>query len=547
MSGKRAATRADRSAGPLGSPVDGGSGRSEQRRIRQGRRRKTVKIAALSTAGVVVLAGSGVGYLYFHLAGNIKTDSLYTGSKAASVGVEKPDASGRTPYNLLLIGSDTRDTSADCKDGGDCGNGGSGANADVEMVVHLSADRSNITVMSIPRDLMTNLPACTDPANGTSIGARFNQINGSLQYGPACTAKTVHALTGIPIDDFAMVDFNGVVNMSDALGGVNVCVSSNMYDLNSGLKLTKGTHSLKGTAALQFLRTRDSFGDGSDNVGRTTATHIFFSDMINKLKSGGTLSDPLALYDIANAATKALTVSPDINNPVKLVDLAKEMNQVPTNRITFTTMQNATDPQNINRVLIAPGAQTLFNAIANDQSLTTSTGASSSAAKATATATAGPTPSAPPVSGITVNVYNGTEGNGWSGTVAQELVTDGFNSATAGYAHADVPTTTLTYGPGQLAQAQVTAKTLGLPSSALKQGSSAGLDLVLGANWTSGKSFPGSKPSAPPLNTAAALANSHSQNASQSECVQVSTAYTEPGATPAMEFAEHPNVPNSAP
>ncbi|QMU74217.1 LCP family protein [Streptacidiphilus sp. P02-A3a] len=513
--------------------------------------KKVLKIVGLSTAGVLVVGGAGAGYIYYHLAGNIKSDPLYTGNnKAAAVGVEKPDAFGRTPYNLLLIGSDTRDTAADAAIGGDAG---AGANADVEMVVHLSADRSNITVMSIPRDLMTNLPACTDPTTGVSKDAHYGQINSTLDEGPSCTAKAIHQLTNIPIDDFAMVDFSGVEAMSNALGGVKVCVSSNMYDLNSGLKLSQGTHTLEGKSALEFLRTRDSFGDGSDNIGRTTATHIFFTDMIDKLKSGGTLGDPLALYNIADAATKALTVSPDIDNPVKLVEMAKDMNKVPTNRITFATMQNQQDtqPGYTTKVVIAPGATTLFTAIANDQSLTTASGGSSSASKATASASATPAPpapSAPPASSITVSVYNGTSVDGWSDVIAQELVTDGFNPATTGYSDSASPATTvLTYGPGQAAQAQVTAKALGLPGSALKQGTSAGLSLVLGADWTSGTAFPHSKPVAPPVNTAAALANSHMQNGSSNQCVAVSTSYTQPGATPAMEYAEHPNVPNSAP
>ncbi len=548
MSGKRAAGAVRPPVAPENS-LTGQLTRAEIRRSQKRGRKRALKVVGISTAALLVVCGGGAGYLYFHLAGNIKSAKLYTGNQAAAVGVEKADALGRKPYNLLLIGSDTRDTAADCAAGGDCANGGTGANADVEMVVHLSADRSNITVMSIPRDLMTNLPACTDPTTGTSVGARYGQINSSLQQGPSCTAEAVHHLTGITIDDFAMVDFGGVESMSNALGGVNVCVSSNMYDLNSGLKLTAGTHSLEGKAALEFLRTRDSFGDGSDNVGRTTATHIFFTDMINKLKSGGTLSNPMALLSIANAATKALTVSPNIDSPVKLVEMAQDMNKVATNRITFTTMQNVADPENSSRVLIGPGAQTLFNAIANDQSLTSPSGSAAAAARSTtATATAAPTPSVP-VSGITVSVYNGTEVNGWSDVIAQQLVADGFDSATAGYPDSASPaTTTLTYGPGQAAQAQTTAKTLGLPATALKQGATAGLKLVLGADWTSGKSFPNSKPVAPPVNTAVALASAYAQNgAANNECVQVSKDYTQPGATPAMEFAEHPNVPNSAP
>ena len=393
MSGRRAAAKGGRTgradtdggipeasgaAGAPGIPAQRG-GRAELRRSRRGGRRRILKIAGLSTAGVVLVAGGGVGYLYMHLAGNIKTSQLFTGTdKKDAVGVEIPNKFGQTPLNVLLIGSDTRDTKTDCDLGGACATNGSGANADVEMLVHLSADRSNISVMSIPRDLETELPACTDPANGTSTGEHFGQINSSLQYGPACTDMAVHKLTGITVDDFAMVDFGGVVNISNALGGVDVCVNSNMYDINSGLKLTEGTHSLKGVAALQFLRTRDSFGDGSDNVGRTSATHIFFTDMINKLKNAGTISDVPAMYTIANAATKSLTVSPDLDTPLKLISLAQQLNKVPTDRITFATMQNV-DDQHDSHVTEGPQASVLFEAIANDQSLTTASGASSGA------------------------------------------------------------------------------------------------------------------------------------------------------------------------
>lgn len=181
--------------------------------------------------------------------------------------------------------------------------------------------------MSIPRDTRTELPACTDKVTGASVGVHMGQINSSLQYGPSCTDMAVHKLTGIPIDGFAMVDFGGVVNMSDAIGGVNVCVTHNVYDISSGLKLTQGSHTLKGQAALEFLRTRHGFGDGTDSSARTNATHVFFSDMINELKSAGTLSNTVDLYKIADAATKALTVSPDLDTPLKLVNFAGDLNK----------------------------------------------------------------------------------------------------------------------------------------------------------------------------------------------------------------------------
>ena len=552
MSGRRAA---DKGGSVAGTPseegfggVDGPAaapGRSGRRRGRQARRRRTLKIAGLATAGVVAVAGSGTAYLYFHLMGNVKTSKLYDGTnQAAAVGVEKPDAFGRKPLNILLIGSDTRSTSTDASLGGDAG---PGAHADVEMLVHLSADRSNITVMSIPRDTVTTLPACA--------GGVTTLITNSLQDQPSCTAEAVHKLTGITIDGFAVVDFGGVVNISNALGGVNVCVSSNVYDVYSGLKLSKGTHNLKGVAALEFLRTRHAFGDGtgvgdgSDNVGRTSATHIFFTDMINKLKNAGTLTDPIAMYKIADAATRALSVSDNLGSPSKLISLADDLNKVKTDRITFTTMQNvpysgpdmATFGEDVQED--TSSAPTLFNSIINDQPLTTASGSSTGAGTATASATP-----APAVSSITVQVYNGTPVDGREDTIVNQLTSEGFNQDTAGHGHANVATTTLTYGPGLGAQAQETAKVLGLPATALKQSSTGGLSLVIGADWTSGTAFPRSTPSAAPVNTKAALAGSLSQNASDdTQCAQVDTEYTEPRHTPQSEYADNPQVPNSAP
>jgi LCP family protein required for cell wall assembly len=255
------------------------------------------------------------------------------------------------------------------------------------MLVHLSADRSNATVMSIPRDTMMDTPACTDPATGNHTSGSYSQINSALQYGPACSVAAVHKLTGIPIDHFVMIDFSGVVNMSDAVGGVNVCVDNNVYDPYSGLKLAKGAHTLQGAAALAFLRTRHGFDDGSD-LGRTYAQHVFITQMINKIKSAGTLSDPAALWRLANAATKALTVDTGLGSLAKLIGLGEDLGKVPADRITLTTMQTHADPQDPNRVVVDAKAQPLFDAIINDRSLTAARTAPTASAATTAPTTA---------------------------------------------------------------------------------------------------------------------------------------------------------------
>jgi LCP family protein required for cell wall assembly len=469
----------------------------------------------LSGALVILVAVGGAGIFYYRqLNGNLTQDSLFNGT-GVSAGTEKADPFGRVPINILVIGSDTRSSAANCKLGGDC-HTGPAANADVEMLVHVSADRSNITAMSIPRDTVTDLPGCKNTKTGAAVGARYGQINGTLTYGPGCTVAAVHQLTGVPIDHFVMVDFAGVISMSDSVGGVQVCVSDNVYDPYSHLKLAKGKHTLKGLAALEFVRSRHGFGDGSD-LGRTVSQHLFLSAMIRKFKSAGTLTDPTAVYNLADAATKALTVDTGLGTVKKLIGLAADLDKVPTKRMTFTTMQTGADPANANRVVPAAAAKSLFATIANDQSLTSSSGKKSAAATATATA------AAVPAAQIAVTVENGTSISGRASTVATSLVDGGFSSGTTtGNASVSATTTTLTYGTGQKAEAQTVAKAIGLSSSRLKQGTGTGLTLVIGTDWPSGTTFPGASPA--PADTKAATSNAQAATADQSKsCAKVST------------------------
>ena len=544
--GRAAARRGDGSASS-----DGGSdfgGRAAARRSRKRGRHRGLKIAAMVVAGVVLAGGGYVGYTAWSLQHNIQHDSLYNGT-TGNAGTEKPDAFGRTPINLLMIGSDGRDNKADCKIGGDCG---PGANADVEMVVHISADRSNATVMSVPRDLETELPACTDSKTGAHRDAGTGMINSTLAYGPGCTVAAVHDLTGITIDHFAMIDFSGVVNMSDAVGGVNVCVDNNVYDPYSHLKLKKGTHTLKGLAALEFLRTRHGFGNGGD-LGRADAQHIFMTQMINSLKSTKTFTNVPRMLSLATAATKALTFDDGLKSISSLLGLADDLNKVPTNRMTFTTMQTGADPADINRLVIAPGAQTLFNTIANDQSLTTASGKKSAAATATATAVAKATAAA--TGDIAVQVENGTTTAGRATALHDALIKQGYSSdTTIGNAPSNgVQTTSLEYGTGRKADAQAVAASLGLPSSALKQTTGSRITLVIGADWTSGTVFPGGKAQAPSANTKVALNNASAKTGNQvNTCAQVGTQDTVSlpgygGMTPIRAYSLSPKVKDSAP
>ncbi|MEU6323395.1 LCP family protein [Streptomyces sp. NPDC047009] len=539
--GRAAARAASRS-------VDRGRSRRRARtrhRARPKRRgRRALRITGICLA-VVVLAAGGAGWWFYHrLNGNINSVAL-----DGSGGSERPDALDRTPINILVMGTDGRTSATDCKLGGGCSQTGvqtGKGNADVEMVVHIAADRSNATVMSIPRDTMIQVPACADPTSQHSTRGYYGQINSALFYGPACQVATIHQLTGIPIDHFVKLDFSGVVSMSDAVGGVSVCVSDNVYDTYSHLKLSKGTHTLKGVAALEFVRSRHGFGVGSD-LDRTYAQHLFLGAMIRKFKSAGTLTDPTAVYGLADAATKALTVDNGLGSINKLIGLATDLNKVPSKRITFTTMQTAPDPNNSNRVVPDTGSKSLFETIANDQSLTGSDGKKSAAASATATGQ----PVDP--ARIAVTIENGTSIPGRASQLAAALTGKGFSQKTT---TANAPTTqatTLTYGTGQKPQAQAVADALGLPTSHLKQTTSSGLTLVIGGDWSTGTTYPtgsGHSTSPAPADTHAAVSNAHAQTADQStSCAQVSPFKTVQfngiNMTPTQAYAAARNQPNS--
>lgn len=475
-------------------------------------------------AVVTVMAGTlgGGAYMYQRLNGNIESAALFTGT-TGDAGVQKADEQGRFPVNILVIGTDSRSSEANCKLGGACdpspNASGSGrypraANADVQLLVHLSADRTNITAMSVPRDTLTQMPGCEDPETGNSVAERYGQINGSLVYGPGCSVAAIHQLTGITIDHFVMVDFAGVIAMSDATGGVEVCVDNNVFDTYSHLKLSEGKHTLKGESALQFVRTRHGFGDGSD-LGRTYGQHAFLSAAIRSIKDKGTLLNPAKLYGVADAATKALTVDEGLNSIPKLVDLATEMNKVDTDRITFTTMQTVPAPSDANRVVPADAAEKLFSTIIEDRSLSKAEGETSTPTPSPSTATAS--------RDFSVQVQNRGGTDGRAGELTSVLAEKGYDARTDTSTGDLAPRTSIIYGEGQLEQAQQLAADLKVPSGLVSMDEDADeVTLAIGKDWTTGDTYPKTTKK----DRAEALADANARSAKKSECVPVSTQNT---------------------
>jgi LCP family protein required for cell wall assembly len=513
--------------GPSGRSARGAGGRRGRRPA--SRRRKILKWTAIGTAGVVAAAAGLGAYVIVHLDGNIRhTALLPAGVTQAS---EIPDKFGNTAMNILLIGTDARVSAADCSLGGDCATSGSG-NSDVMMLIHLAADRSNSTIMSIPRDTMTQIPDCG------SNKAYYGMINSSMQYGASCTVATVHELTGLTIDHYMEVDFEGVVNMSNALGGVPVCVSASMYDKDSGLRLNAGTTVIEGKQALEFVRTRHGFYDGSD-LGREKAQHIFLSNMIRELRSQATFTNLGNLYSIADAATKSLQVDDGLAGVTNLISLFDTMNKVPTNRVTFVTMPWELDPANTERVIpVQAQAAQMFSNIKNDVPYSSAKSAESSSGTTAAegtTATEGATAAAGSsvlTSEVHARIENATGVSGRAAALAQALSADGFSAANLSTGNTASTAKTVVYYPSTRADsAAAVAGALGIPSSQLVESNAyAQVTVVVGQDWTSGTTYPvsagtsagagGSGSSAAPA--ASAPSQSSALNAATTgQCVQV--------------------------
>ncbi|MDF3301565.1 LCP family glycopolymer transferase [Streptomyces tropicalis] len=461
------------------------------RRGRRPAKKSKAKKVLLWTGGsmaFVLVAATTAGYLYIkHLNDNI---SSVSDDGASTGGFQKDRA-----INILLIGTDKRTG----KGNEGYGDKGSVGHADTNILLHVSKDRSNATALSIPRDLIVNVPDCPtqQPDGSTKVipgtdNVRFNTSLGQDGRTPSCTMRTVTALTGVKPDDFMVADFNAIKTLTSAVGGVDVCLGKDLHDKDSHLDLKKGTQHIQGETALAFVRTRHAVGFGGD-LSRIQLQQQFLSSLMRKLKSNDTLTSPTKMVDVAEAATKALTVDSKINSIGKLKDLGLELGKLNPKNLTFTTVpviDNPAEKVHATVVLKNPSASQVFQMVRGDVSFTAVKQQKKEEKAAEAARLKGPQSAA---SDVRVRVTNG----GAVAGSAQETLTWLQNSAgvlkseNAGNA-APIEKTTLEYAPDQAAQARKLAALMGLSGAALKPGQSVTNSQGLPAmTLTLGKDFQG--------------------------------------------------------
>ncbi|MBT2484610.1 MULTISPECIES: LCP family protein [unclassified Microbacterium] len=320
--------------------------------------------------GLAVALVSGIGiaaYIFYDLSSTVSANAVELDGQE-SVPPDIGEYEGG--FNLVLTGVDTCEDDYKQYFGDRCSGGDAeGTLNDVNLLVHVSEEPRRITVVSFPRDLMIPIPECTDEEGTVQPAMNKQPLNVAYTDGGLnCVAKTISELTGQDVQFAASVTFGGVIEITNAIGGVDVCLANPIKDYHTGLDMTAGTHTVQGLEALQFLRTRHGVGDGSD-LGRIGNQQQYMSSLVRKMISGEVLGNVPVMLKLANTGLNNLEASTSLADPMKIVQIALAVKSVPFEDIVFVQYPTVEDYDDANKVVPDDEAATaLWDAIeANSQ------------------------------------------------------------------------------------------------------------------------------------------------------------------------------------
>ena len=245
--------------------------------------RRGRRIALIIGTVVAVLTASVTG-TYFWLDGKLNRDVTLPATSLTSAGT-----------NWLITGSDSR-AGLNRKEENQLslGHDISGSRSDTIMLLHVPANGTRPTLVSLPRDSYVPIP-----------GHGYNKLNAAYAFGgPKLLVQTVQNATGLPIDHYMGIGFGGLVSVVNDVGGVDICLKAPMKDPKAGLNLKAGCQTLNGDQALGFVRTR-AFAEG--DLQREQDQRILIKGILSKMTSAGTLANPFAIVPAANGAASAIT------------------------------------------------------------------------------------------------------------------------------------------------------------------------------------------------------------------------------------------------
>src|SRR3954471_11947858 len=405
--------------------------------------------AAFALLSLLLLIGSGVAWADF------KDFSAHVphGDPVPPLADGQADADG-SGQNILLVGNDTRAgaTRAELR-ALHAGHDRTTANADTMMLLHVPDGGGRPTLVSFPRDSWVTIPGHGKGKINSAYPAAYNAAKNAgrdeqqaQSAGILLTIKAINALTGLHVDHYMQVSLLGFYRISEAIGGVTVCLNQAQNATTdrdefgsgySGIDLPKGISVIKGAQALAFVRQRHGLPHG--DLDRVKRQQYFLKAAFAKVTSAGVLLNPFKLRDLLTAVGSSLLTDPKLD----LISLARQFESVTAGKIDFATI-----PNNGAQLIYPDGVATSIvevNHSAMPAFVAQLEGKGDEAFKRAR-------PAAPAT--VTVDVLNGTDTPRLAARNAAALRRLGFKVNTVDSATSTTPATTVQYPPGREAQAK---------------------------------------------------------------------------------------------
>ncbi len=372
------------------------------------------------------------------------------------------DDGATTVMNVLLVGSDTRETAsgdiADATGKGDAGT--AGQRSDTIMVLHIDPNRQKAAILSIPRDLYVSIP-----------GHGKDRINSAFSAGgPTLLIETIKNALGVDINHYVEVDFAGFERIVNTIGGVKVHVDHPARDFMTGLDIPEaGCNELDGYQALAFVRSRyyETYENGrwvpgsNSDLDRIARQQDFIRRMMKKAVSSG-LTNPLTLNRLINIGVENVKVDEQMSTK-DITTLARRFRSIDPDTVDMLTLP--TVEQSSGGLLLDTAKAKEYIDRLNGVSVEMS--------------------SVRP-GDVSVNVLNGSGIDGVASQASAALQQAGFRVALTGNAPSqDYEQTVVQYAPGQQAKAALVKEALAAGASVVPDNTASGADvtLVLGADY----------------------------------------------------------------
>jgi LCP family protein required for cell wall assembly len=370
-------------------------------------------------------------------------------------------------------------------------------NTDTMILVHIPVDGTRAIAISFPRDSWVQLAGDFGKHRINSAFAyAYNNAREELANtapdektlddqakvaGRKNLIETVQNLIGnsVTIDRYAEVNLLSFYDVTNAIGGVEVCLKQATQDELSGANFAAGPQTVSGAQALAFVRQRHNLPNG--DLDRIVRQQAFLGALANKVLSADMLTSPSKVKDLVAAVQRSVVLS----DGFQLSTFAAQMSGLTADGIDFYTIPTLGDMKvgGADVLKVDPAQVAAFVS-----SLTTDKAPASSSSRSSAPTTTTPNQERPTLGTITVNVRNGSTTKGLASSVLKALTNKGYRGGDVGDADSVQPSSVIQYAPGERSVAEYTGGELGGQFTFEEDGSLSAnhLTVVVGTNYQEG-------------------------------------------------------------